>query len=199
MRNNHAFFGIYRDKRWITVSNVLTASRIVLTPCVIMVIFLQLWAIAFALFLYAAATDFFDGYIARLLKDQTFLGKILDPIADKIFLVSSFGALVFLPSPLFPIPGWFLALILVREFVILIGSYMIMRTNESFMVAPTMWGKITTCFQLLFILWLFVCYFFNWSPIKTYHVSLVILSSIAIISLLQYVFIGFLYWLQTRS
>lgn len=193
------FFGIYGDKRWLTFSNVLTASRIALAPCVVLVIYLQLWALAFSIFFYAAATDFFDGYIARLLKDQTSLGKMLDPIADKIFLSVSFGALAFLPSPLFPIPGWFFIIVLMREIILSAGVYTVMRANKSFTLAPTIWGKLTTCLQLLFILWLFICYFARWSPIKTYFVSLVLLTAFSVISLLHYMIKGYMYWKQANN
>lgn len=187
---------IYDDVRWLTISNVLTASRIVLAPCVVVAIYLQLWTLAFVLFFYAGATDFFDGFIARLCKDQTHLGSVLDPIADKLFLTTSFGALALLPSPLFPIPEWFFGLVVMRECIILVGSYIIMKVNKAFVVAPTMWGKVTTCFQLLFILWLFICYFAHWSPIKTYKVSLIVLSMVSIASLIQYMHKGLAYWQQ---
>jgi len=198
-KEQQSFFGIYGDKRWLTFSNVLTASRIALAPCVVLVIYLQLWALAFVIFFYAAATDFFDGYIARLLKDQTSLGKMLDPIADKIFLTVSFGALALLPSPLFPIPEWFFVIVLLREFILLIGVYSVMRVDTTFILAPTIWGKLTTCFQLFFILWLFICYFAHWSPIKTYKLSLLVLTAFSIMSLLHYMIKGFLYWSQARK
>ncbi len=194
-----SFFGIYGDKRWVTVSNVLTASRIFLAPCVVMVIYLQLWTVAFWLFFAAAATDFFDGYIARLFKDQTSLGKMLDPIADKIFLSVSFGALAFLPSPLFPIPEWFFVIVLLREFILLVGTYVVMCVDSKFVVAPTIWGKVTTCFQLLFILWLFICYFAHWSPIRTYKFSLWVLTILSVVSLLHYMVKGFRCWSQARD
>lgn len=199
MSEQQGFFGIYQDKRWLTFSNVLTGSRILLAPCVIAAIYFQRWHIAFMCFVYAAATDFFDGYIARLFKDQTYLGKVLDPLADKIFLVAGFGALAFLPSPLFPIPWWFFALIIVRETIILIGSYVVMRLNNNFMINPTMSGKISTCFQLVFIMWLFLCYFVGWCPLKTYGIGLIMLVLVASFSLLQYVSIGFLYWFGAAS
>lgn len=193
-----SFFGIYSDKRWLTVSNVLTASRILLAPCVVLVIYLQLWSLAFFIFFYAGATDFFDGYIARLFKDQTSLGKMLDPIADKIFLSVSFGALAFLPSPLFPIPEWFFVIIMLRESILLVGTYVVMRVDKNFTIAPSIWGKLTTCFQLLFILWLFICYFAHWSPIKTYRFSLSVLTMLSVVSLLHYMAKGFIYWSQAR-
>lgn len=200
MHTKQPFFSIYHDKRWLTVSNALTVSRIVLAPCVVMAIYCHLWTLAFWLFFFAGASDFFDGYIARIFKDQTYLGKMLDPIADKLFLSTSFGALAFLPSPLFPIPEWFFVIVLAREAILLVGVYVVMRRSPGFVIDPTIWGKLTTCVQLLFIMWLFVCYFAHWSPIRTYKASLLLLTLLSIASLLHYGYKGIMsYKLSNRT
>ena len=184
------FFNIYQDKRWMTFSNILTASRIALAPCIIVSIMSQSWYFSFYLFVYAAATDFFDGYIARLFQDQTYLGKILDPIADKIFLIASFGSLAWLPSPLFHIPNWFITLIFIREIIILMGACLVARYSPTLAIRPTMLGKATTFFELFFIMWLFVQYFLQLHLDKTNSITLFCLAIFAIISLGQYIFIG---------
>tara|TARA_Y100000590_G_scaffold442051_1_gene569655 strand:- start:3990 stop:4538 length:549 start_codon:yes stop_codon:yes gene_type:complete len=75
----------------ISLSNALTISRILIIPIIVILIYLKgpLYAwIAFGLFCCAGITDFFDGYIARIRKEISNLGIVLDPIADKL-LVSS--------------------------------------------------------------------------------------------------------------
>ena len=63
--------------------------------------------------------------------------------------------------------------------------------NTNFKVAPTIWGKLTTLFQILFIIWIFLCYFFGWVPAKTYYVLLILLTIFSVVSFAQYLKIGF--------
>lgn len=184
---------LWKEKRWLTFSNMLTLLRIVLVPFIVIGIVGQLWLSTFFMLLAAAFTDFFDGYLARRFGDQTELGACLDPIADKILLVSCFSALAFIDSPSFSIPIWFVFLIFFREMFILGGSIVLFLLGIRFKVSPSIGGKLTTFFQLSFILWLFVCYFFDWNPVKTYSVLIVMLAILSIISLVHYCFIGVSY------
>ncbi len=189
-----AFRDIYKDKSWLTISNFLTFSRILVTPVIVVGIFYQSWKLVFVLYLFAGLTDLVDGYLARLLNQETFLGKALDPVADKILLISSFAALAFIRSPSFMIPVWFVLIVLIRELIILLGSVFLFKKKTTFKIEPTIWGKLTTLFQLLFIIWLFVCYFFGWVPAKTYYVLLTLLTIFSAISLFQYIKIGLNYF-----
>ncbi len=177
---------IKQDKCWFTIANVLSMSRVFLAPFVVIGIAFNWWLFSFLLFVVAAVTDLLDGYLARLLHQQTYLGKLLDPIADKIFLLASFTALAFVGSPSFKIPLWFVALVVVRELLIIMGSYVIITTHEHPKVEPILWGKLTTFFQMLFISWLFVCYFMHWEPARTYYAFLVLLAFFSFISFIQY-------------
>lgn len=188
---------IHKDKQWFTVANCLTASRIFLVPFIVAGIFYQRWYLVFYLFLYVGLSDLLDGFLARLLKENTYLGKLLDPIADKILLVSSFAALAFLESPSFLIPKWFVFLVLFREFFILTGGFIMLLLNINFEIAPTIWGKLTTFFQILFILWIFLCGFFEWNPEKTYYIFLTLLALFSVLSLLQYIKIGLNYLINS--
>ena len=69
----------------ITFSTWLTLTRIFLSPFIVAAIYTRLWTIACALFILASATDYFDGYFARLYNQESELGRILDPVADKIY------------------------------------------------------------------------------------------------------------------
>lgn len=187
---------IFEDKSWFTISNFLTFARILLTPVIVYGISKEKWNFVFLILLTVAATDILDGFLARLLNENTNLGKFLDPIADKFLLISSFCTLAFVDSPSFFIPSWFVLLIFVREFIILLGTFLIFKFRVNFEIAPTIWGKLTTFFQLLFIFWLFVCNFLGWAPARTYQTLLIILSIFSIISLLQYIKIGFMYLIR---
>lgn len=174
---------ITEDKQWINISNGLTILRLILTPCIVVYLYWQQWAMAFGLFVFAAVTDLLDGHVARLLDEQTNLGTLLDPIADKFLLVASFGSLAFFHSPFFHIPRWFFVIVLCREVIILIGAIVLLVWYKNAHVEPMIWGKITTLLQILFLMWIFICYFMGWEPQKTY---LLLLFSLAMFSLISF-------------
>lgn len=188
-------YHIQQDSSWLTISNFFSFLRIILAPVVATGLYYHQWHFTFFIFLAAALTDLLDGYLARLLKKQTNLGKFLDPLADKFFLLTAFSALAFVDSPSFRIPWWFVMFVLIREGMIVGGSYFIMRTHENPHVEPNIWGKLTTLFQMIFIFWLFLCGFFQWEPAKTYVVSLLFLIIFSLLSLFQYIkkCFGYLY------
>ena len=76
---------------YITLSNALTISRIIVIPIIVLLIYMKApmsgW-IAFTLFCIAGITDYFDGYIARMRKEVSNLGTFLDPIADKLLVAA---------------------------------------------------------------------------------------------------------------
>jgi CDP-diacylglycerol---glycerol-3-phosphate 3-phosphatidyltransferase len=106
--------------------NALTVARIVATPLIAVLPLANSWTLrltAFVLFALAAITDYIDGYLARSRKQETDLGRLLDPLADKLLLVGTFVPMYLLASH-FPfvtpvgnvgLPWWVLAIVLGRE------------------------------------------------------------------------------------
>ena len=194
MKFDHSFFDtLHNCEKRITIPTLLTLLRILLVPVIVVAMTKQQWGNAFFWFLVAALTDTFDGALARWWDDKTVLGACLDPIADKILLISCFATLAFVQSPLFAIPYWFVLLILIKESIILIGSLFLLITRSGFTVQPTLLGKATTVVQVSFIMWLFFCYFFNWVPTKTYYSMIGIMVGFILLSFAQYVYIGLRY------
>ncbi len=182
-----------KEKR-ITISTLFTLGRIVLTPFVVAAMIMGAWGIAFWLFVISAAFDVIDGNLARWLDQKTFLGAVLDPIADKFLLISCFATLTFIDTPLFSIPLWFLLLVLFKEAIVFAGAFVIYLIKGDLEVSPTILGKATTVAQVWFIIWLFACYFFGWMPIKTYYTALGILFVLVVLSLIQYMRLGLAQW-----
>lgn len=174
----------------ITFATLLTLFRIVLVPCVVSTMITQQWGIAFALFCLASVTDMLDGWVARTFDQETFLGAALDPLADKLLMVSVFATLAFVHSPLFAIPLWFVLFLLLRELIIIVGGASLYVLRGHVRIAPTLLGKLTMFMQVCFIVWLFLCHFFQWVPVKTYYAVLGLLFSLAAFSLVQYVMLG---------
>ena len=177
-----------------TVATMVTLARIALVPVIVGSMVIGQWGTAFSFFVVAALTDLFDGLLARWNDEKTFLGACLDPIADKILLVSCFFTLGFVQSPLFSIPLWFVALVVCKEVLQITGSILFYYNRGYLDVQPTMLGKSTTVYQMGFIVWLFACYFFHWVPTKTYYVMLSTMVGLICASFVQYALIGLRQW-----
>ncbi len=121
--------------------NSLTLARIFLVPFVVVVLLtrpthIQTWAIwGVSLFLGAALTDLLDGYLARRRKQITTLGRLLDPIADKLLISSALISLVQLGIA----PAWMVAIILGREFAV--SGLRSIAASEGFQIGVSTLGK----------------------------------------------------------
>lgn len=129
--------------------NLLTITRILLCPAVLVLLFSHRFITAFSLFLAAALTDMLDGFLARRLNAASLLGSFLDPIADKFLLLSFQSALMVLQlcSP------WFVALsiaILLLQFLGLVFFHS-PKPSSSSNFSPLWAGKWNTCLQLLWV------------------------------------------------
>jgi cardiolipin synthase len=174
----------------VTIPTLFTLLRIALVPFVVGCMVSGWWGAAFIFFVGACATDIIDGLLARLLNEKTFLGACLDPVADKLLLLSCFLTLAYVNTALFLIPRWFVFFVVSKEIIQIAGAFFIYYVRGHIDVQPTWLGKITTCMQMIFIIWLFACYFFCLMPIKTYYTMLGIMIFFISASFGQYVRIG---------
>jgi CDP-diacylglycerol--glycerol-3-phosphate 3-phosphatidyltransferase len=99
--------------------NALTLFRIFLVPFLVVVLLTKFAGrefVGLAIFLVAAITDFFDGWVARRRNQTTRLGALLDPIADKLLMSAAFISLVEMDST--HVPAWMVVIIIGREFAV---------------------------------------------------------------------------------
>jgi tetraacyldisaccharide 4'-kinase/CDP-diacylglycerol--glycerol-3-phosphate 3-phosphatidyltransferase len=131
-----------------TIPNILTLFRILLTP--VFLLFLLNHHITWALFVFflAGLTDGLDGFIARTFHQKSLLGAFLDPIADKILLVSAFVALTWIGM----MPYWLTGIVIARDIAIILGASLLVLADVPFEVRPSIAGKITTLLQLITVL-----------------------------------------------
>lgn len=130
----------------LTIPNFLTLLRIGAIPIFLILLTDGRYTEALLVFALAGVTDSLDGAIARLTDTRTTLGSYIDPLADKMLLVSSFLILTFLGF----IPHWLAILVISRDVIILIGFLVLfMITGRSITIRPTFIGKACTFFQLL--------------------------------------------------
>ncbi len=134
----------YRMHSGTNWANIITISRVVEIPIVAMLlIYGGFWcSIAAALlFIVATFSDFLDGYIARRYHMESNLGKFLDPLADKLIVIT---VLIFL-IPLGRAPAWIVALIVARE--IAVTGLRSIASEQNIVIAANWLGKYKTAFQ----------------------------------------------------
>lgn len=145
----------------LTFANKITVCRILAVPFFIATILYYtpqqdyLRLVALGIFLFAVISDVIDGYIARRHRQRTKAGAILDPVADKLLLISAFMCLYKVGAVLgdgirFPI--WLVVGVISRDVILLSGAAIIRLFHGDFEVEPTVWGKATTFFQILSVL-----------------------------------------------
>jgi cardiolipin synthase len=125
-------------------ANLLTLARILLIPFILYWLGQERYALTLFLFFVMAITDILDGWIARRWQQRTLLGSYLDPIADKLLLVSMFITLALMGQ----IPVWLVIWTVLRDLLILCSAVFVRFTVGAISFPPTIWGKLTTFFQL---------------------------------------------------
>ena len=143
------------SSRIVTVPNMLTVFRMVLIPVFVSFVFYQRFVWALAVFVIAGVTDGLDGLLARRFDQRSQLGTILDPIADKLMLVTAFVVLslksVF-PQPVpshLPIPFWVTVAVISRDVFIIVGAAAINIMTGFRGFRPSLLGKISTVVQII--------------------------------------------------
>jgi cardiolipin synthase len=126
------------------IPNLLTLLRIILVPVIVILLIQGAFLKALLVFVVAGLSDALDGFLARILHQQTVLGAYLDPIADKALLASSFVTL----SVLHVIPGWLTVIVISRDFIILLGISVLSIMSIPIRIRPAFVSKITTALQL---------------------------------------------------
>ena len=132
-----------------TLPNFLTFARLVALPFLVMAILGGRAWTALAIFLTAAVTDIVDGYVARRFGMGSPLGALLDPIADKLFLVSSFVVFALPGTPTsVRIPIWLLVLTIFRDVFILVICLVLFLALGIRSFPPSILGKLTTFLEI---------------------------------------------------
>ena len=171
----------------LTVANLLTVLRLILIPVFVTALYYQRFTWALIVFFVAAITDGLDGLAARSFNQKTQLGEVLDPMADKLLLVTAF---VILSLPRFtltdPIPFWLTAVAISRDVIIVLAAAVINMTTGFSRFRPSMPGKLNTFIQIVMIVFFLVANAFDslteYLPV-TYYATL----AIAIFSGLHYI------------
>lgn len=130
--------------------NKLTTIRMIMAPIFMAVLLIdkipQNYLIALVIFIVASITDLVDGKLARKNHQVTTYGKFLDPVADKILVLSALMAFVQLDIT----SAWVPLIVVTREFIV--TSVRLLASTEGNVIAANMWGKVKTVIQLVAII-----------------------------------------------
>ncbi len=165
------------------IPNLITVMRILLVlPTVVMILQRRFdWALA--LFFVAGVSDALDGFLAKHYGWITRLGSLLDPIADKLLMVSSYTACAWIGL----LPGWLAFLVVARDLVILLGAVAYYLLLHPFEGQPTWISKFNTLLQILLLLAVLWHYAFMPLPLFAFEGLIYLTTVTTVVSGLQYV------------
>lgn len=135
------------EPHWFNVPNLLTFLRAALVPVILVLLTIdgdraRWWA--FGIFLFAAATDSIDGWVARRWHGVTTWGQLADPIADKLLIIGSLASLAYVGD----LPVWAVVVIVAREVAVTVLRIGLVRRIDAVMPASA-WGKAKTTSQVV--------------------------------------------------
>lgn len=183
---------------WLNWPNRITIVRIILVPPLVICL-LNLnsgwphWRhVALGLVAVMALSDALDGFLARILKEETALGRFLDPVADKLLIASAVVLLAVESSgvPGFILPSWVPVIALGKDIIVLIGFCLIYATTGQFLIEPRIWGKTCTLVQLTMIIYCLLAP--DLAPVlqQGWLYAYWVASGLAIVAVTDYVRIG---------
>lgn len=132
----------------LTIPNLITLVRILLTPLFIICLIQKRYEQALWVFLLAGLTDVADGLVARLWQQKSPLGMLLDPLADKLLMSSAYVTL----SILRLIPPWLTVVVLSRDVVLVLGVIVFRLAEFPLVIQPSLAGKLATALQVAAVL-----------------------------------------------
>ncbi len=175
------------------VPNFLTVIRILFIPIIIYLFFIDgeySRLLAALVFLFASVTDYFDGYFARLMKQQTNFGEFLDPIADKMLVITMLVLLVSENSDLlFVIP---VLIIISREFLVIAIRQRLAEINSNHKLKVLLISKIKTGLQLTSLF--FLLYKNNILGFNSYLFGVYLLQIASILTIISFIYYVRMSW-----
>jgi cardiolipin synthase len=132
-----------------TIPNGITLVRLALTPFFVLAIVSGDHLLALGIFVAAGISDALDGLIARVLAMRSLLGTYLDPIADKLLLVTAYVALTLPAEGAVTVPLWLTVMALSRDFLIVVVALLLYLGAGVRDFPPSLWGKATTLFHIV--------------------------------------------------
>jgi cardiolipin synthase (CMP-forming) len=167
----------------LNLPNLITIGRILLVPVVIWAITAGEMQVAFLLFLLAGVSDAVDGFLAKRFGMTSELGANLDPLADKVLIVSIYIALGIAEQ----IPRWIVILVVSRDILIVGGVMLAWFLGKPMRVKPVLVSKLNTVAQIVFACLVLAALAFRWRFELTENVLMAIVAALTLASVAFYV------------
>jgi cardiolipin synthase len=171
-----------------TLPNFITLVRLGALPFFLVSIADGQFGIALAIFVGAGLSDGVDGYLARRFDMKSALGAYLDPIADKLLLMTSY---LFLAIPSYPahvkVPVWLAVMVLSRDFLLMLVGLLLILTSGRKRFPPTWAGKVTTVTQIVNVLFVLCANIWDW-PAPILLIGSGAVASVTVYSGFDYVY-----------
>ncbi len=155
-----------------SIPNIISYIRIILIPVFIYLLTIktaEAWLLALIVFCIASLTDFFDGWLARKLKQESEFGKFIDPIADKFLVISALIAIIAI-DPYFELfDSWMVVIIVSRDVLITVMRWLAIKRGKS--LRTSRFGKFKTAFQMMSIVIIIMIYMVKKIGFFETHVS----------------------------
>ncbi len=146
-----------------TLPNFITLLRLAALPFFLVAIADGKFGIALAIFVAAGLSDGIDGFLARRFDMKSALGAYLDPIADKLMLMSSY---LFLAIPSYPapvkMPVWLSVMVISRDFLLMLVALLMILATSRKRFPPSWVGKVTTVTQIITVLFVLCANIWDW-------------------------------------
>jgi cardiolipin synthase len=179
--------GVLMRGPW-TLPNFITLLRLAALPFFLYAISIGRIGIALVIFVAAGISDGIDGYLARRFDMGSALGAYLDPIADKLLLMSSY---LFLSIPSFPapvkVPIWLAFMVISRDLLLLTVALLLILSGSRRRFPPTWLGKVTTVTLIITILFVLCANLWNW-PRAISQIAFGAAATVAFLSGFDYIF-----------
>lgn len=129
------------------IPNLLTLARILLLPFFAATLIYGEYKYSLLIFIAASITDILDGLVARIKKQITYFGTILDPVADKFFIITSF----ILMSNYGLMPKWLTIIVISKEIIVVTGCIIVYFVTNKLVIEPSFLGKSSSACQFFLI------------------------------------------------
>jgi len=131
----------------VSIPNLITLGRLLLVPLAIWLVLDDEMGLAFWVFVAAGVSDAVDGYIAKHFDQSSRLGAMLDPLADKVLLISMYVTLGLAEQ----LPSWLVILVVFRDVLIIGGFLLAMTVSQMMPVKPLAVSKLNTALQIALV------------------------------------------------
>lgn len=167
------------------IPNVLTIGRILAVPPLVWLLLVGYYGWALGVAIFAGLSDLLDGWLARRFDWQSRFGSLADPAADKLLMMASYLTLAWLSY----LPWWLVALVISRDVVIVLGSWVYHRYFERLEAEPTQLSRFNTFCQV-FLMWYVLVYLANFPLPPEGQVGLEwMVAVLGVATLVQYVWV----------